>query len=128
MSGPLVKCEVNTCTHWYKGLCTAANIDILHEEEGRMSQIDAQTECKTFYKRTGATSMLGSMDNVNWGGMVTAAFKEGQQLNPSVTCVVDTCTYWSDGNLCHAEGIVVTGHDANECQDTNCDTFKNRNK
>lgn len=124
MSRPRVICEVDTCTHWIPGnLCGAANIDILHEEEGKMAQADPQTECKTFYKKTGITSYLGSMDNVNWGGVLTGAFRDGTQVVPSVTCVVDTCTYWKDGNLCAAQEIKVTGQGANECQDTNCATF-----
>ncbi|MDI6869934.1 MAG: DUF1540 domain-containing protein [Bacillota bacterium] len=124
MEGPFVRCEVNTCTHWLPGeRCGAANIDILNEEEGRMSENSEQTECKTFYKKSGVTSYLGSMDNVNWGGLVSEVLTPGQQVTPSVTCVVDTCKYWEEGNLCQAGEIRVTGENADECQDTNCGTF-----
>ncbi|ABO49029.1 protein of unknown function DUF1540 [Desulforamulus reducens MI-1] len=124
---PRVLCEVNTCTHWLLGnLCTAANIDILYEEEGKMAQKDAHTECKTFYKKNGITSYLGSMDNVNWGGLVSGSFREGQQITPAVVCIVESCKYWAKGNLCEAETIQVSGQNANECQDTNCKTFEEK--
>ncbi len=122
---PVVKCEVDSCTHWLSGdKCGAGSIDILHEEEGKMAQRREQTECKTFHsKKGGATSYLGSMDNVNWTGMVEEPLEEGTQATPGVTCVVDTCKYWHDGDLCKAEEIEVTGRGANECQDTNCKTY-----
>ncbi len=121
-----VKCHVNTCTHWLKGMCGAGNIDILNEEEGNMSNIAEQTECKTFYKAEGVTDYLGSMDNVNWGGMTSSLL--GGDMSPSVTCVVNSCKYWNDGNECHADMIEVTGSHADECQDTNCQTYEERSK
>ncbi len=127
MSGPLVKCEVNTCTHWFNGnVCSASNVDILHEEPGNMAQNPEHTECKTFEKKRGLANLVGSMDNVNWGGMISSIFMPGQQINPSVTCIVDSCKYWADGNLCHAENINVSGDGAVECQDTNCATYMNK--
>lgn len=121
---PKVKCHVDTCTHWMSGMCGAGNIDILNEEEGKMSQQDEQTECKTFYKRDGVSSYLGSMDNVNWSGMTSSVV--GGEMTPSVTCVVDSCQYWANGDLCHADLIEVSGSGADECQDTNCRTFKQK--
>ncbi|MGE5508814.1 MAG: DUF1540 domain-containing protein [Chitinophagales bacterium] len=127
MGGPMVKCEADTCTHWVNGnLCSASNIDILNEEEGRMSEEAAQTECKTFYKKNGITSYLGSMDNVNWSGLVSEILSPGNEVTPTVTCVVDSCKYWDHGNLCGAEAIEVSGRGADECQDTNCQTFDRR--
>ncbi len=124
---PTVSCEVDTCTHWLPGnLCGAASIDILHEEEGKMAQRAEQTECKTFYSKSrGVTSYLGSMDNVNWTGMASEPFAGGQQTSPAVACVVDSCKYWHEGDLCAAESIHVSGRGANECQDTNCRTYEN---
>ena len=127
MGSPIVKCEVDTCTHWLNGnLCGASNIDVLGEEEGRMPELAEQTECKTFYEKNGITSYLGSMDNVNWGGLVSGLLTPGQDVTPSVTCVVDSCVYWDEGNLCGAQEIKVTGRGADECQDTNCQTFAQR--
>ncbi|KAF0193797.1 MAG: hypothetical protein FD169_2257 [Bacillota bacterium] len=122
---PKVICHVNTCTHFLPGdLCGAANIDILHEEESKMSNTAEQTECKTFYHRQGITDYLGSMDNVNWGGIANTILTAGsKEVYPSVTCIVDSCNFWSLGNLCHADAIEVTGQSAKECQDTNCHTF-----
>lgn len=125
MSGPVVRCEVDTCTHWLpNNVCGAANIDILYEEEGQLAEMSEHTECKTFYHKSGLTSYLGSMDNVDWAGMAKEPFMDGQQINPSVTCTVESCEYWKDGDLCDAEEIKVSGTGANECQDTNCKTFK----
>ena len=121
---PQVNCHVNTCTHWMSSLCAAGNIDILTEEEGKMSRIDEQTECKTFNKRQGVASYLGSMDNVNWSGMTSTVV--GGDMNPSVTCVVDSCAYWGQDDLCQADAIEVTGSSADECEDTNCLTFKQK--
>jgi len=127
LPGPRVKCEVNTCTHWVPGdFCAAGNIDILNEEEGKMSHHSEQTECKTFYNRRSLANIMGSLDNVNWGGMLSEPFLPGQQLTPTVTCVVESCRYWSNGNRCDAEDIEVSGREANECQDTNCETFEPR--
>ncbi|MHB9096119.1 MAG: DUF1540 domain-containing protein [Eubacteriales bacterium] len=124
MPSPDVKCEVNTCTHWLPGgYCSASNIDILNEEVGQMSETAAQTECKTFSERRGIANMLGSLDNVNWGGLAVGMFLRGNQVTPTVTCVVDSCAYWEDGNLCNAEAIQVTGRGAKECQATDCHTF-----
>lgn len=124
---PKVKCEVDSCTHWVPGqFCAAGNIDILHEEEGRMSEHPEHTQCKTFYRRGGAANYLGSADNVNWTGVAADAFLPGQQTNPEVTCVVDSCRYWAKGDRCDADGIEVAGQAADESQDTNCATFKRR--
>lgn len=123
---PRVKCVVDTCTHYATGdYCSARNIDIMHEEEGRMSQITEQTMCKTFAQASSFANMLGSLDNVNWGGSVSNLFAGGD-MYPTVTCTVNSCEYWKDGNYCVAEAIEVTGRHADECQDTNCQTFRNR--
>lgn len=123
---PRVKCVVDTCTHYVTGdYCSAGNIDIMHEEEDRMSQITEQTMCKTFAQASSFANMLGSLDNVNWGGSVSKLFAGGD-MNPTITCVVNSCEYWKDGNYCVAEAIEVSGRHADECQDTNCQTFRNK--
>jgi len=126
---PKVKCIVNTCTHWLPGnLCSAANIDVLNEEVGKMSKTFEQTECKTFSERRGLANMLGSADNVNWVGFAEELVGAGRQLNPTVTCVVDTCKYWHEGDLCNVEAIEISGRNAKECQATDCATFEYNGK
>lgn len=121
---PRVKCVVNTCTHYLSGnVCAADNIHIWHEQKGRMSQDKAETECKSFHKNENLLDMVGAMHNVDVGGMVTAPFVSGQQLSPGVKCIVSTCKYWDDRDYCVAEDIEVTGRDARECGDTDCQTF-----
>lgn len=125
MAGPNVKCIVDTCTHYMQGnVCGAYNIDIMHEEEGHMSEVVEQTMCKSFSHRTGVVQMLGSLDNVNWGGTVGSFLIPGYNMKPSVTCTVSSCKYWGEGSICVAEAIEVTGAKCNECQDTNCQTFE----
>ncbi len=125
MSGPTVKCEVNTCTHWIpSNICGAENIDILTEQAGASPGGAEQTECKTFAQRRGLTSILRSMDNVNWGGMMQGVLSPERNVTPSVTCTVDSCTFWEDGNRCKAEEIFVSGQNASECEETNCHTFQ----
>jgi len=124
MSKPTIECEVNTCTHWISGnQCGAANIDILNKEDNTIAQSDTYTECKTFTKKQGLTSLFNSMDNVNWSGVISSIFTEDQQLNPTVTCVVDSCHFWADDNRCEAERIKIAGSGADKCQDTCCATF-----
>lgn len=126
---PKVKCVVNTCTHWLPGdRCGAGNIDILNEEVGKMSLKAEQTECKTFEERRGLANMIGSADNVNWVGFAEELTGAGRGLNPTVTCNVDTCKYWHEGNLCNIEFIEITGRNAKECQDTDCATFEYNQK
>ncbi len=123
----MVSCEVDTCTHWLPGdACGARSIDILHEEENRMAQMAEHTECKTFYAREGVTSYLGSMDNVNWAGMVREPLEPGTQAVPEVACTVDSCRYWGRGDLCDTDEIRVSGRGASECQDTNCQTYEKK--
>ncbi|BCJ88429.1 DUF1540 domain-containing protein [Effusibacillus dendaii] len=123
---PRVKCVVDTCTHYITGdYCSAGNIDILFEEEGRMAQTIEQTMCKTYAHASSVANMIGSMDNVNWSGTMSHLFT-GDQVRPTITCVVSSCEYWADGNLCVAEAIEVTGRHANECQDTNCQTYRKK--
>jgi len=122
-----VKCYVNTCTHFVTGnLCGAGNIDIMHENETQMAQIVDQTMCKSFHEAKGVTSYLGSMDNVNWTGTIAEMVLPGHHLDPTIACTVSSCVYWAEGRRCTANEIVVNGVMANECQDTNCKTFRNR--
>ncbi len=116
-----VKCHVNTCTHWLSGQCGAGNIDILNETE-IMPRSSEDTECKTFHRKEGITSYISSMDNVNWSGI--ASTLTGVDMNPTITCVVDTCHYWGQNDECHADAIEESGSDAEHSQDTNCGTFK----
>lgn len=124
---PTVKCVVDTCTHYLFGdRCGAKNIDIMHEDETRMSSIVEQTMCKSFTHAKGIANYLGSADNVNWTGAVAGLFDAEYPVSPSVTCTVSSCEYWGEGAKCVASGIEITGANSDECQDTNCQTFKCR--
>ncbi|ABZ82741.1 conserved hypothetical protein [Heliomicrobium modesticaldum Ice1] len=125
MERPDVVCEVSTCNHWLPGkICGAANIDILNEQ-GDMPKDSKGTKCKTFSKR-GLGTMVASLDNTNWSGVLTEAFKSGKQAVPTITCTVQNCNFWDAGNRCNATGIYVTGNGANTDAETDCHTFVQR--
>ena len=124
---PEVKCVVNTCTHYlYGDRCGAKNIDIVHEEETKMSLIVEQTMCKSFAHASSLANYLGSADNMNVAGTVMGLVNPAYQVHPSVACTVSSCEYWGEGAICVAKAIEITGRDSNECQDTNCQTFEKR--
>ncbi len=124
MNSPQVECSVSTCAHWMpQSLCAAGKIDVLNQSAGQMAQSIDESECKTFIGRASISNMVSSLDNVNWGGTVAEPFAAGTQLTPDVTCVIETCKYWEDGDGCSATAIRITGSHAQDCQDTNCATF-----
>ena len=43
-----------------------------------------------------------------------------------VMCDVNTCGYNKDGNKCDAPSIHVGGRNAHQCNDTECDTFREK--
>jgi hypothetical protein len=122
-----VKCVVDTCTHYlYGDRCGAENIDIMHEHETQMSQIAEQTMCKSFAYGRSLANYLGSADNMNWTGTAIGLVNPQYIVPVSITCTVSSCNYWGEGSICVAKGIEITGRDSNECQDTNCKTFEQR--
>lgn len=123
MPNPMVKCSVDTCSHWLPGeVCGAGNIDILDRE----AKSSDDTKCKTFNHRSSVANAVGALDNVNWSGMVREPFQEGHQITPSVTCVVGDCVYWKQGDYCTADSIQVTGDDATACEQTDCRTMESK--
>jgi hypothetical protein len=115
---------VNTCTHYLPGdVCGADVIHIWHQQEGKMSRTIDETECKSFHKNENLLDMAGAMHNVNADGLIAAPFLSGKQLSPGLKCIVSTCEYWEDGDICVANAIEITGRDAQECKHTNCQTF-----
>lgn len=126
---PAVKCKVNSCTHYlYGDRCGARNIDIMHEEETKMSEIVEQTMCKSFSHANGLLNYIGSADNVNWAGAAVAVIDPEYKVSPTVACTVSSCKFWGEGAMCIAEAIEITGMNSNECQDTNCVTFARGNQ
>jgi hypothetical protein len=121
---PRVKCVVPTCNHWLKGnYCTAERIDIWHEQEGKMAESIEKTECKSFHKREGVFQMIAGLHNANIDG-IASSIVGGSTLTPRVHCIVSTCEFWADGDACLASAIEVTGDQADECEDTNCQTYR----
>lgn len=118
MKSPAVRCEVNTCTHYVDGdYCSAEQIHVWHQQEGRMSKSISETQCKSYHKNEGLDA-LGAVHNMN-----VDALERGSGFAPGVKCIVSTCTYWEDGDYCNASEIKVSGSNADECEDTDCHTF-----
>ena len=120
MTRPQVQCTVSSCSHWVPGdLCNADVIDVLDER----SRSPGSTQCHTFVARANVAGTIGALGNVDYTGTVAEPFAPGQQLSPRVACVAQQCTYWGEGNACHAERIRITGAQARHCEDTDCATF-----
>lgn len=124
---PIVKCAVDSCTHWMKGnQCMAAKIGIFNDEVAGESSKSADTQCKSFHAGKGIGDYVGALHNANVGGTLKAAFVNGTQITPSVECYVNNCTHWKEGNYCHASSIEVAGQNAAKTSDTDCETFEPR--
>lgn len=125
-TNPRVKCSVDQCTHYMTGdYCSAARIDVYNEAMGdSMASSSSATQCKSFHKRKTIGDMVGSLHNVNFGGLVSGPFIDGKQITPEVKCFVNSCTHWTSGDLCHASEIHVQGMNAGRNEDTDCETFK----
>lgn len=129
-SNPRVKCSVDQCTHNVAGeYCTAANIDIYNEAMGdSIANSTGATQCRSFHQRKSVGDMVGSLHNINVGGLVSGVLMDGQQVTPGVKCFVNSCTHWNSGDYCHASEIHVQGNNAGKSEDTDCETFKPKTK
>lgn len=125
MSNPLVKCNVDECTHYMSGdQCMAAQISIYNNEHLAESTDCEDTQCKSFHSKKGISDVVGALHNANVAGTVSAPFMDGTQITPNVECFVDNCHYWSGNNICQASQIKVSGKNAAQTADTDCETFK----
>lgn len=120
---PQVNCVVSSCSHWLSdNMCSADTIDIWHQQKGQMAQRVDETQCKSFYKSEDMLGTVGSLHNADIGGILAAGLS-GQKISPRVHCIVSTCVYWDNNDICTAEAIEVSGGKADESEDTNCGTF-----
>lgn len=120
---PQVKCTVSSCSHWLpEKMCGADTIDVWHQQKGQMAQNVDETQCKSFYKSEGLLGTVGSLHNASISGVVASAIP-GQKVSPRVHCIVSTCVHWDSHDICRAGAIEVSGGEADESEDTNCQTF-----
>lgn len=47
-----------------------------------------------------------------------------EQITEGVKCVVNTCHYYKEGNLCTAGTIEITPRNASTSKETDCATFE----
>lgn len=60
------------------------------------------------------------------GGVKMAHHQRINRMNNPINrvkCVVDSCTYWDNGNKCMAENIEIQPPQAMDTQETDCVTF-----
>lgn len=53
---------------------------------------------------------------------------ESKNYNPGITCHVNTCHYYAQGDHCTAQRIEVQHRDAKTSRETDCGTFKPHNQ
>lgn len=124
MSGPIVKCNVDQCTHYMDGdQCMAAKVSIYNESVHGISDQAKETQCRSFHQRETMGDVVGAFHNSNMSGTLAATFIEGTQLTPEVECLVNNCKYWQSSNVCNADYIQVVGTQATQTADTDCKTF-----
>ena len=127
MSNPVVKCTVDSCTHFMPGdQCMAAKISVYNDEGSGKSNTSDDTLCKSFYPRSSVGGMVGALHNANIGGVMSAPFVGGTQITPAVECFVKSCKFWDAHNHCGAEMIHVMGKHASTATDTDCHTYENK--
>lgn len=125
MSNPVVKCTVDSCTHYMPGdQCMAAKISVYNDEETAKSNTYEDTLCKSFYPGKSLGNMVGALHNANVGGVMSAPFVGGTQITPQVECFVKSCKFWDSHNHCEAEVIHVMGKNASTTSDTDCHTYE----
>lgn len=127
LSNPVVKCTVDSCTHYMPGdQCMAAKISVYNDEDSGKSSVSDDTLCKSFHSRKTVGDVVGAFHNANIGGVMSAPFVGGTQITPQVECFVRSCKYWDEHNHCEAEAIHVVGKNAATTSDTDCHTYETR--
>ena len=127
MPSPVVKCNVDQCTHYMPGdQCMAAKVSIYNENTHDKSETSRNTQCQSFHHRETMGDMVEAFHNANIGGTLTAAFVDGTQITPDVECFVNNCKHWHSSNLCNAGHIDVAGMNAAQIKDTDCSTFEEK--
>jgi hypothetical protein len=121
---PRVSCDADTCTHWLSGdVCGARGISVFHGEDDQTTTASEPTECKTFRPRSGLTSYVASMDNVNWSGLIQGSLDADAPATPDVACIVSSCRHYRPGDLCDADEVRISGRGADTGPDTDCQTY-----
>lgn len=114
-----VRCSAIHCAHNVGGeMCNASVIEVNDDTRSNTEQ----TDCGTFIPRFFSGSLL-SLDNVNYGGLVSQAFSGYPVTNPDVSCTVKDCHYNVKGEYCDADKIVIAPTGALSSLDTYCMTY-----
>lgn len=125
LSNPVVKCTVDSCTHFMPGdQCMAARISVYNEDETGKSHTAKDTLCKSFHPRKTVGDVIGALHNANVAGTAAAPFVDGTQITPEVECFVRSCRYWDEHNQCGTGMIHVDGKNAARTSDTDCNTYQ----
>lgn len=123
MPNPIVKCTVDSCSHYLSdGQCMAARISVYNDEMQGTATASKDTLCKSFHQGSTMGDMLGGLHNANVGGVIKASFVAGTQITPQVECFVQSCRHWA-ANQCNAAAIHIDGSQAATDAETDCNTY-----
>lgn len=116
---PRVRCSAVHCAHNMDGeMCNASVIEVNDDTSSKKER----TDCGTFIPRDFSGTLL-SLDNVNYGGLVSQAFSGYPMTHPEVSCTVEDCRFNEKGEYCHASEITIAPKDALCSLDTYCITY-----
>jgi hypothetical protein len=101
-------------------MCNASVIEINDDTRSNAEQ----TDCGTFIPRDFSGSLL-SLDNVNYGGLVSQAFSGYPVTHPDVSCTVERCRFNLKGEYCEVDEITIAAKCALSSLDTYCITYDN---
>lgn len=116
---PQVLCQAVRCAHNLEGhICNAATITI-----NPATRFGRKTECTAFIPRS-FTKARVSLENVNYGGLVTQAFSGSRTANPHVECMAKECCFHENEANCIKEEIKIVSPEALTSGDTWCDSYQ----
>jgi hypothetical protein len=109
-----VVCTADYCEYWTEGnLCNADSIVVKNIESGREASTIDETMCDTFKMRKNDGALNGQGSGAQDGN-----------ISLDVSCTVDSCEYWGEGDRCVADKITVSGMDVKSEEGTACETYE----
>lgn len=118
-----VNCAARTCVNNIDGLCSARTINVL----GDSAIKSIETQCKTFAPREFINAVKNAT-NLNLGGALSQMMQMGKhydvKMTPGINCEAEKCVY-NESGICGASAIVISGDNAINSGNTQCETFSN---
>lgn len=114
-----LNCTARQCVNNEGGLCGAEYI-MIQEPDSNTSE---QTFCSNFRMDT-VGNQIGALANTDFIGEIFQMLSSDSEIkmSPIVTCHAKNCFFNGDGK-CEARAISILGDNANNENDTRCETF-----